>query len=135
MDPSGVECRRRVGERLSVGKARLDSVTYCFYKNRFFGVSLDFRGRSNYTALVDAVTDIYGRPSTNSAHPGALFLHKGFGGGSEDGILTYDDTTSEGELLLEDMPTFEKIKAVEKAGEAGAPKRDLLDAPTSSSRR
>jgi hypothetical protein len=126
---AGVECRRRIGERLLVGNAQLESITYCFYKDRFFGASMNFKGQSNYAALLDAVTAIYGRPTTDAAHPGSLFLSKGFGGGQEDGILTYDDHTLEGELLLQDMVTFEEVKAADRASERGAPRHDLLDAP------
>jgi len=128
--PAGVECRRRVGERLFVGKAQLDSVTYCFYKDRFFGVSLNFEGRSNYSAILNAVTEIYGRPTSDPAHPGALFLNKGFGGGPEDGILTYDDHTREGELLLQDLATFAEVEAAERASEQGQQQRDLLAPPS-----
>jgi hypothetical protein len=57
----GIELYVRPKDVLEFGEARLDTIIYKFWKNRFFGVTILVNHFANYTALKETIQKEFGR--------------------------------------------------------------------------
>ena len=49
-------------DKLKIGDAQLDSISYSFYEDQLYGVLILFKGNSNHRALLQALTENFGEP-------------------------------------------------------------------------
>jgi hypothetical protein len=58
----GMDFYVRAGDKLSIGRAQLESISYAVWKGRVVGVALVTRGAENNQALFDVFESAYGDP-------------------------------------------------------------------------
>lgn len=58
----GMDFYVRATDKLSIGRAQLDSISYAVWKGRIVGVALVTKGAENHAAMLDAFTAAYGEP-------------------------------------------------------------------------
>jgi hypothetical protein len=54
---------RRTGDKMSIGDASIQTITYTFYKDRFFSVFITYEGWTNFDSLKRTLFELYGQPS------------------------------------------------------------------------
>jgi hypothetical protein len=62
----GIEAFGRECEKLTLGPAKLSEITYHFYQNKFFQVSIILNSDSDHQSLLDALIETYGTPEKES---------------------------------------------------------------------
>ena len=117
------EVRRRIGEKLSIGQAQLEDVSYFFYKSQFEGVLVHFSGYANYSAILEATTANYGQPS----QPNEFMKRYFWGIGNPDGnmSLDYSEVTNQGTLFMRSQRIDDQERAESKVDAEKAAKTDF----------
>lgn len=62
----GIEAFGRECENLTLGSARFSEITYHFYNDRFFQVSMVLNNDRDHKSLLDTLIEIYGKPEKES---------------------------------------------------------------------
>ena len=62
----GVETFHRELENLTFGRARLSEITYHFYHDKFYQVSIRLESETDHQPLLDILTESYGKPGKES---------------------------------------------------------------------
>ena len=57
---NGLKCYQKNKERLNIGDADLQEITYCYYKDQLYVVLLKFVGSANYGIISDILNQKYG---------------------------------------------------------------------------
>ncbi|MNC41693.1 hypothetical protein D3C75_904680 [compost metagenome] len=61
-DYGDMKCFARNKESLNIGDADLRSITYCYYKDRFFAVTVKFAGTTNFSKIQETLTQKFDEP-------------------------------------------------------------------------
>jgi hypothetical protein len=114
---------RRLNDKLSIGDAKLESISYGFYKDRFCWVMIKAKEESNFTDLKAAVFAYYGEGKQSNE-----FIKQwlwGFEIGNSDKdvgmLLKYNEFSEETELHIFYRPITKEEEAdkARRAKEAG----------------
>ncbi len=63
---NGIETFNRELENLTLGKAKLSEITYHFYHDKFYQVSITLKSDKDHQPLLDALTESYGTAEIES---------------------------------------------------------------------
>lgn len=102
---------KRQGDVLQIGKAKLESIEYQFWKGRFCGVAVYFSGYVNWSGLKDALFEKFGK-----GHQPDKSRESYFWFGTKTKIMVgYNKKTEAGILSMESMKILkEKMEAYRK---------------------
>lgn len=82
---------RMTGDKLSIGSSELKKISYGFYKDKFYAVSIETEGYSNSRGVLKALQELYGRGSKDNRY---IEEYKWFGskvfGVYDENSVTYD---------------------------------------------
>ena len=108
----GLELYILPGEKLSLGEAELELVTYCFYEDRLMGVNLHFFELDNYALLKEICKTKFGKELEHSVSD--LYWVSSQSQVSMD----YLPVKNQGVLTLGSFPIFEEYIDAIKAAQA-----------------
>jgi hypothetical protein len=122
-DNNELKVYRRISDKLSIGDAKLEEITYIFYKDRFCGLTITAKGYTNFTALKDAVFAYYGEGKQENKYIKEWFWWPAPGNSNKDiiMILKHNESSEATKLFMYYSPIIEEQKAddAKKAKEAG----------------
>ena len=61
-----VDYYEREGDKLSIGRAKIKSISYLFWEDKLTGVVIDISGLSNYKFVMSTLIEKYGNPVVGS---------------------------------------------------------------------
>jgi hypothetical protein len=93
-------------EDMTIGDARIKSVVYVFYENKFCGAVIDFKSPLNFQIIKETLFDQHGEGSQPSKY------REQYGWSGKDITLTleYDDITQKGQVKYYYMPIYSMIQ-------------------------
>lgn len=100
------------GEKLSLGEAKLEIITYCFYEDRFMEVNLHFLGLENYKLLMEICRTKFGKEVEHSASN--LYWVSS----QSEVSMDYLPSKNQGVLTLASFPIFAEYVDAMKAAQA-----------------
>lgn len=100
------------GEKLSLGEAKLEIITYCFYEDRFMEVNLHFLGLNNYALLMGICRTTFGKEVEQSASD--LYWVSS----QSEVSMDYLSAKNQGVLTLASFPIFVEYVDAMKAAQA-----------------
>lgn len=114
---------RRLNDKLSIGDAKLEAISYIFYKDRFCGIIIQAKKESNFTDLKAAVFAYYGEGEQANEFIKEWSWSPVLGNSDKDAgmILKYNEFTEETVLAMIYIPITKEAEADEarRAKEAG----------------
>ncbi len=94
----------RPDEKLKIGDAVIERITYGFYRDEFYKVTIQFKGLMNYLHLKKTLTDLYG---DGDNIPGTD-VHT-WTGRKTVVVVEFKGMLNEGEVLYTYKPVMEKM--------------------------
>ncbi len=95
----------KANEEMTIGGARIKSVVYLFYENKFCGAVIDFKSSGNFQIIKETLFDLHGKGS----QPNKYREYYGWSGKDITLTLEYDDITQKGQVKYYYMPIYSKI--------------------------
>jgi len=71
-ESGGVYSYTRDNDKLKIGAAKLERITYKFWQNKLFSVHIEYSESHNFSALLAAFTEKYGKPNLQPGTAGIL---------------------------------------------------------------
>jgi hypothetical protein len=121
----------REGDALTIGKAKLENIFYCFWMGNFESVWIDFKGEENFEALKEELFKLFGKALGSEEH--AKKRHEKAGidpskteredflytwwGKNTDVLLSYSKDRHKGTLDILSTKISEERRAYEKEKE------------------
>jgi len=109
----------RKNDKLKIGDAVLESITYGFYKNRFHFVLIEFKAGTNYMKIKETLFEQYGAGNQNNE-----FLEQyTWYGSNVDILLKYSKISKEGRIsyfykpLTDEQTKDRKEKSIKGTGD------------------
>ena len=94
-------------EKMKIGDARIKSVVYVFYNDKFCGVVIDFKSPLNFQIIKETLFDLHGKGN----QPRKYKEHYGWSGKSISLTLEYDDITQKGQIKYFYRPIYSMIQS------------------------
>lgn len=102
---------KRASDDLQIGEAAVSSITYCFYKDKFYAVQIAAPA-ANFNALLSALSSAYGKPYVSNKY---RWRGNTAGLTLEESPATHDATAFMFSIaLLADKAEQERLKASSK---------------------
>ncbi len=127
LDGGDFKAYTRKHDKMMIGDAKLNSLHYISYKDRFYCVRIEFTGPSNFNKIRNEFLRIYGEPGGRQHYD----RHFYWGGENASITLDYDESTGSGEIGYKYMPVDflidedQKNQAIkDTGGSAGEPTSD-----------
>lgn len=83
-------------EKLNIGQANLDKITYWYFDNKFMGVFINFSGISNFNFLKETLESKYGVPTKPNRY---MDNYMWFGGNTRL-MINYSSIKNSGVIML-----------------------------------
>jgi hypothetical protein len=96
-------------DNMKIGEADLDRVIYGFYKNRFYYVSIEFKGLRNFSSIKETLFQTYGvvdQPIFEKTLWDTLY---GWNGDKVEIMLVYTTSSQDGDLFYCYQPINEEM--------------------------
>jgi hypothetical protein len=91
-------CRKN--DKMKIGDADIDQISYGFYKNRFYVVLVEYHGFLNFTKLKTILLEQYGKPD----QPNRLMENYFWFGGTVDIYFDYNEIFKKGYIYYSFRP-------------------------------
>lgn len=113
------KCYVKAGEKLKVGDASLSKISYCYYKDKFGSVMIDYEGTSNQIIFKDVLDKKFGLPY----RPNQFMENYWWGIGNEVAInMSYSEVSKDGRVIYRYKPVSDLKSQDESASNAEAAK-------------
>ncbi len=100
----------KASEEMTIGDARIKSVVYVFYENKFCGAVIDFKSSGNFQIIKQTLFGLHGEGS----QPRKYREHYGWSGKYITLTLEYDDITQKGQVKYFYMPIYTIVQKAER---------------------
>jgi hypothetical protein len=97
-------------EEITIGDARIKSVVYVFYGNKFCGAVIDFKSPGNFQIIKKTLFNLHGKGN----QPRKYKDYYGWSGKYITLTLEYDDITQKGQVKYYYMPIYSEIQKAER---------------------
>jgi hypothetical protein len=104
-DEGGLKSYARKNDKMKIGDADIDQISYNFYKNRFCGILIRFHGHSNFIEVKEDFVRQYGKPN----RPNEYMERYRWEGKTVGIILDYKEITEEGQINYFFIPIFQQF--------------------------
>jgi hypothetical protein len=95
----------RPDDKLKIGDAVIEKITYGFYRDEFFKVMIHFKGLMNYMHMKETLTGLYG-DGEHVSFGKSLYT---WTGSKVLVVIEFNGTLNEGEVLYTYKPVMEKL--------------------------
>lgn len=95
-DHGDMKCYTRKKESLKIGDADLKRIVYCYYKDRFFALTVKFSGATNFTKIQETLTQKFDEPLRPNRYMDKYWW--GIGGSTVTIMLEYNDISKVGDF-------------------------------------
>jgi len=100
----GVRNYLRAGDKMAIGDASVEKITYHFYKGRFCSVSIDYEGWDNFDSLKTTLSELYGQPR----RPNQLMEEYNWLGASVSVSIEYSTSSKKGSIVYLYIPIMKE---------------------------
>lgn len=97
-------------DRLNIGAAFLQRITYEFFDNKFMGVTITYQGFKNFQILIDTLEVKYGKAYRPNQSSDDYFWY----GGNSYAYIKYDGRSDSGSIYIENRAIESQSKQYEK---------------------
>lgn len=102
---------KKKGDKLSIGEAELNKITYIFYKGKFYSVFIKYEGIGNFDKLKETFTSQYGAPNQPNQYMDDYYWY----GDKVDISFSFTQVTDKGYVLTSYTPIEQEREADKKA--------------------
>ena len=97
-------------EKLLIGDAKISSISYSFFDDRFYSAYVTYKGYSNFTILEKVLEAKYGE----SYRPNPYLDEYKWGADGKSISLSYNDITEEGSIMILNLTIYTEATSYAK---------------------